>query len=111
MAKVDDLLAAGTVTQDPDDADKVVFNVPLYIKKDAVNADGFEAFAGVYGWTAQIDDPENPGTLIDNPVSVYDHSIQVIWGFVRDVFRGAMMKQAEAAAKEQAQTQIDALMS
>jgi hypothetical protein len=47
---VDDLLLDGTVTQDPENPDKVIFNVPVYILKSAVNAGGFEMFAGSMGW-------------------------------------------------------------
>lgn len=108
MALVDDLLLDGTVIQDPDDADKVIFNVPIYIKKTAVDAGGFEAFADEYGWTPTVKD-EN-GDDVANPMSVYEKCQRIIWGFVTEVFKAAMFKKAEKQAREQAQQAVEALI-
>lgn len=108
MALVDDLLADGTVIQDPEDADKVIFNVPVYVKKAAVNAGGFEAFAGEYGWAPMIKDED--GNDIVNPMTVYEKCQRIIWAFVTEVFKAAMFKQAEKQAREQAQTAVEALI-
>lgn len=90
MSKVDDLLLAGAVVQDPEREDRVIFNVPIYIKKSVVNADGFEMFANGNGWT-----PDSEHTAID-------FSVMVVWGFVRDQFRKAIKLIAEAQAEAQA---------
>lgn len=110
MSKVDDLLLEGMVTQDPDDADKVIFNVPLRISKAAVNANAFELFAGEYGWTATIADPENPeGDSIANPESAIAKGVSVIRGFASEVLRAALFKDAEKTAKATATATYDAL--
>ncbi len=108
MALVDDLLLDGTVTQDPDNTEKVIFNVPIYIKKDAINAGGFEAFAGEYGWTPTITDQDQ--NVVPNPMPVYEKCRRIIWAFCTDVFKAAMFKQAEAQARAQAQAAVEAMI-
>ncbi len=108
MALVDDLLLDGTVIQDPENAEKVIFNVPVYIKKAAVNAGGFEAFAGQYGWTPTVKD-EN-GDDVANPMPVYEKCQRIVLAFVTEVFKAAMFKQAEIEAREQAEAAVEALI-
>lgn len=48
--RVADLLASGKVIQDPDNADQVIYSVPLYLPKSAIDAGGFEMFATGFGW-------------------------------------------------------------
>ena len=108
MSLADDLLADGTVTQDPDNADRVIFNVPIYIKKDAVNIGGFEAFASYYQWTPTIKDAD--GNETPNPMSVYEKCQRAVWGFVADVFKAAIIQKAQQDAKAAAEAQISALI-
>lgn len=103
MSKVSDLIESGIVVQDPEQKDRVVFNVPIYIKKAAVELGGFEAFAGEYGYQAEIDGEANP-------VTVHQFCTEVIWNFVRDVFKASMLAQARAQADAQANEQINQLL-
>ena len=109
MSLVDTLIEQGIVTQDPVETDKVIFNVDVHIKKDAVNLGAFQAFAAQYGYTPQIKDP-GTGLMIDNPQTVYEKCKVIVWDFVREVFRGAMMKQAEDQARAQAKAAADSLI-
>lgn len=108
MSKVDDLLLDGTVVQDTEDATKVIFNVPLRIPKDVVNANGFELFAKQYGWTEQAKD-EMGNDIGVNPVSAHDFGVSVIRSFTWEVLTAALVNQAEAQAKAAALAQVDAL--
>lgn len=103
MSKVSELLESGVVVQDPEQEDRVIFNVPIYIKKAAVDLGGFEAFASQYNYQAEIDGEPNP-------ISVHDFCTQIIWDFVRDVFKASMLTQARAQAEDQANAQIEALL-
>ena len=103
------MLDAGIVIQDPERADRVVFNVPIFIPKVAVDQGGFEAFAAAYGWTPTVLDADQ--VEIVNPQPAYDKAVDVIWNFVRDVFKAQMLKQAEIQAREQAITQIDQILA
>lgn len=108
MSKIDELLKDGTVIQDPENEDRVIFNVPIYIKKVAVDMGGFEAFAGAYGYTAKI--KNEAGEEIDNPDTVHVACIKVIWNFVKEVFKASMLNQARAQAEDQAKAQIETLV-
>lgn len=108
MSKVSSLLDEGVVIQDPNNEDRVVFNVPIYIKKVAVEMGGFEAFAMQYGYTTTIKDKD--GVEVINPESVHQACTKIIWDFVTDVFKASMLTQARAEAEKQAQSQIEALI-
>ena len=107
MSKSDELLNEGVVTQDPEREERVVFNVPIYIPKIAVDNGGFEAFASAYDQTPTILEKE---VEVANPESAQEKAVKVVWGFVGEVFRGQMLKQAEATAREQAKAQLDAML-
>ena len=107
MSKVDDLLAANIVSQDTEDATKVIFNVPLRIPKDVVNTNGFELFASKYGWTATVKDEE--GNFIDNPVTAQDHGVSVIRNFTWEVLTAALVEKAADDARAAALAQVNAL--
>jgi hypothetical protein len=107
MAKVDDLLVAGIVTELEGDATKVVFNVPLHIPKVVVNNNGFELFAKTYGWTETVKD-EN-GEEINNPETVHAKGISVIRNFAWEVLTVAMKQAVEKAAGEAVLVQVAAL--
>lgn len=115
MALVDDLLANGTVTQDDIDPEKVVFNVPVKIKKLAVNAQGFELFAAGTGWTPTVNvivtDGDGNQTLVEepNPLSVHAWCIDVTRNWVKETFEGIIRKQAQEQADAQAAAQVAAL--
>lgn len=109
MSKTQDLLAANIITQATAPDTRYVFNVPIFIKEEAIEAGGFELFAGQYGWTPTGKD-EN-GNDIANPQTATDKCTEVIWEFVREVFKGAMIKQAQEQARVQAEAQIEGLMS
>jgi hypothetical protein len=111
MSKSEDLIAAGIVTINPDDATEVLFNIGIHVKKAAIDADGLEAFAGMYGWTPTIPDPTDP-TLpqIPNPVVVTDKCRSIIVNFVRDVFAAAISKQIDEQAQAQKEQMLGALM-
>jgi len=95
MSKVEEMLSAGTLIQDPDREDRVIFNAPIYIKKSVVNADGFELFAGANGWTAESEH------------TAHEYCIMLVWEFVRDKFRSAITE----LAQQQASAQADEMMS
>lgn len=110
MSLVDELLADGTVTQDPDFEDRVVFPVNLYIKKKAVDAGGFQMFASEFGYekTIATEDAEgNPLPPIENPVSIYEFCKDQARKYVTDVFRSAVIKKANIDAKAQADALLD----
>lgn len=109
MSKCDDLLKDGIVTQDPDNEDRVVFTVPFYLKKVAVDADGFEAFASQYGWNPIVMTLD--GTEIPNPQTAPQKVVAVLYDFARQVFESSIIKNAEAQARAQAQVLIDQLKS
>jgi hypothetical protein len=108
MSKVDDLLAAEVVSQDTEDATKVIFNVPLRIPKDVVNNNGFELFAKQYGWTenAKNEMGEDIGV---NPVSAQDFGVSVIRNFTWEVLTAALVNHASEQAKAAALAQVEAL--
>ena len=64
---VDELLVNGTLMQDPDNTDKVIYNVPVYMPKGSVDAGGFQLFASHFGW--QPDAPDaTPDEIAANSV-------------------------------------------
>lgn len=99
MSKVEDLISQGIVSQDPNKEERVIFNVPIYIPKAAIELGGFEAFAKAYGWS-----PDPSG------IPAHEKCVQVIWDFVREVFRAQMLTQAQEQARQQATEQINQLL-
>lgn len=66
------------------------------------NAEGLVALKKVaieYGWKNQIEDPENPGELIDNPVSAADYLEAVERKSWKDVYRKVIKEEKEAGSK------------
>lgn len=107
MTIVDDLLANGTVIPDPLSEEKVIFNVPIKIKKVAVNSNGFEIFATGLGWTptVTIDGEEQP-----NPLSVHAYCIEATRNWVQSEFEGIIRRMAKEQAEAQASAQVAALI-
>ena len=97
--KVDKLLEDKIVEQDKEKSGRVVFNVPIYLPKGAVEAGGFEEFAGMFGWT-----PESG-------ISAQDKCTEVIWDYVRSVFKSAIILKAEKTAREQATQLAESLLT
>lgn len=99
MSKVDDLLAAGVVINDLEKPERVIFNVPIYIPKAAIEMGGFEAFAKAYGWKGEVGE-----------IPAHQKCTEIIWNFVRDVFKAQMINQAQEQAREAAQIQVQQLL-
>lgn len=95
---VQELIDNEILVQDPDNEDRVIFNVPLYIKKEVVEAGGFFLFAQEY----------NKG---QNPEAVFDDCIEIVWDFVRETFRNAMLRRARIEAETIASEQINNLLT
>lgn len=100
MSLVDDYLNQGVVTQDPDDADKVIYTVKLHIKKAAVNAGAFDLFAAAYNYPKKVRDAET-GEEIDNPEPAYIFSEKQVRRFCTEVFEAELKKQLDAQAASQ----------
>lgn len=107
MALVDDLLANGTVSQDTNDSNKVIFSIPIHVQKTVVNLDGFKTFAKQYGWTETVKN-EN-GEDVSNPISQYEKSIRIVREYVREVFLSALVNKAMKDAQVAAIAQANAL--
>lgn len=112
MALVDDLIADGTVIQDQDDVDKVVFTVDVHIKKSAINAGAFLIFAKQYGYTEKVKEKNDEGVEveIDNPMDVYTKCRKVVLGFISDVFQAAIINKASSDSKVQADNLLKSLL-
>lgn len=112
MSLVDDLIADGTVIQDPENADKVIFNIAVHIKKSAVNAGGFSLFAKQYGYTEKVIEKNEEGVEveIDNPMDVYTKCRKVVFGFIAEVFQAAIINKASADSKVQAEDLLKSLL-
>lgn len=78
MTISDDLLAAGKVIQNPDDANSVIANVPHILQKAALDAGLMDVYASslsmfdinAANWTPTIKDVD--GNDIANPMSAFD---------------------------------------
>jgi hypothetical protein len=57
-----------------------------------------DAMAVVYGYPANIEDPENPGQTIPNPQSKADFGRAVIRGIIVSAVREAELRTARATA-------------
>lgn len=101
MSIVNQLLTDGIVIQDPIDEDRVIFTVTLHIKKDAIRAGGFNAFAAEFGYEPTLED--EGGASYPNPVSIYEFCKTVVRKYVTDVFRSAMLKKASHDARAEAE--------
>lgn len=105
MAIVDDLLAANVVIQDPDNPDRVIFNVPLFIPKTVIDNNGFALFAKAYGWTETIKNEDNED--VPNTVKDYEKGIQIIQGFAWEVLEAQLIRQAQEQATVAVKTQVE----
>ena len=62
------------------------------------------AFSAIYGYQANIPDPNNPGQTIPNPVTPQEFARQQIIRYVKDVTRQYLQEQSQAAAPAVAPT-------
>jgi hypothetical protein len=102
MSRVDDMLASGLVTQDPESEKRVIFNVPLYLPKIVIENGGFELFASAFGWEAIVN-----GTLNSQPA--HEKAIEIIWDFVNSIFDEEFIKLKEKQAALQAKQELNLL--
>lgn len=105
MSKSSDLMQLGIVTQDLEREDRIVYNVPIYIQKAVIDNDGFELFAAKYGWTPTITNEQ--GEVVANPQKPWEKCNEVIWDFIREVFKSEMIARAMQQAKEIAEEQVN----
>ena len=113
MSKCDDLLAAGEVTQDPNDAESVIVTTTLSVKKVAIDSNGLEMFASdidyyvpnVEKWTPTIVDGD--GNTVANPIPAIEACRTAIKKFVNNSFASIIDKEA-AKQVEAARLQIQA---
>lgn len=98
MSKVTDLLNAGVVTQDPESEKRVIFNVPLYLPKIAIEGGAFELFASAYGWE-------------EGDMPAHEKCIEIIWQFVNDIFDEEFLKQKQKQAIEIAKQELTFIKS
>lgn len=104
MSKVQALTQEGLLQQDATDSERVVYNVPIRIKKTAIEAGALELFAKAHGWTEKIlDDNEQE---IDNPEKAHERCNQVVKDFVSQTFQSVMQIAAVKQAQEIADQQI-----
>lgn len=89
MTKTEQLLANGTVYQDPDDDKRVVLDIPVFMTKEIVDLGGFEMFAAVGGWT--------PDSKLD-PVQF---ATSMVWDMIRGIIHKALSDQIDARANEE----------
>jgi hypothetical protein len=108
MSVVDQLLKNGVIEQDPENEDKIIYKVPIHIKKDAVEIGGFQAFAISRGWTPTI--PNDNGEQVENPISVFEACNSIVWDFVKGIFKEVMLAQLRAKAEQDAQAQVRELL-
>ena len=98
MSKVQDLMTAGILIQDPESEKRVIFNVPLYLPKIAIEGGAFELFASAYGW----EHGEKPA---------HEKCIDIIWQFVSDIFDEEFLKEKQKLALEQAKQELTFIKS
>ena len=66
---------------------------------------GFELFAAKYGWTPTITNEQDE--VIANPQKPWEKCNEVIWDFIREVFKSEMIARAMQQAKEVAEDQVN----
>lgn len=103
MVTAQQLIDDGIVTENPDDTNEVIFNIPIRVKKTAIDAGGLETFAGVYGWTPEIDGQPNPEIVTAKCKSI-------ILAFVRNVFTTGITQQVNAQANVQKEALLEQLL-
>ena len=86
----------------------VTIAVDLVVPQEVIDAGGIELFAKAYGWTEKV--LEND-VEIDNPVSALDKGREVVRGFVREVVKAEMIKQAKINAADQTSEAFDKMFS
>lgn len=71
------------------------------------------ALCVAYGYQPTVPDPDHPGQTMTNPVTPGEFARARIVDFIKDVTRGYLANlkraEAEAAAKQLAQAQVDAI--
>lgn len=108
MSVVDELLKSGIIEQDPNSEEKIIYKVPIHIKKNAVELGGFHAFAMSRGWTPTI--PNDNGEPVENPISVFEACNSIVWDYVKGIFKEVMLTQLRVKAEEEAQAQVKELI-
>lgn len=78
---------------------------------DGFTAVAEAAFADQYGYQSEVDDPENPGTLILNPVSQQAFMASKIFEYVRGITAAYNLNVGAAAGRATAQQQNDGMKS
>lgn len=87
----------------------VVVDTAIAEMPDAAFELAVDAIAAAYGYQAEIEDPDNPGQMIPNPMTKWRHYAYQLRAFATDHARTYAMKRAAEAATAQAAAQIDAL--
>lgn len=105
--KMEELLKQGILVQDPEDEGKVIYHVPIHIKKEVILAGGFEAFASSSGWTKLI---EKDGELIPNPVSSFEACNKIVWDFIKGIFKEIMLTKMREQAEKDVQAKVKELL-
>lgn len=104
---MEELLKQGILVQDPEDEGKVIYNLPIHIKKEVVLAGGFEAFASTSGWTPQV---EQDGVMIANPVSSFHACNKIVWDYVKGIFKEIMLAKMREQAEQEVQAKVKELL-
>tara|TARA_R110002126_G_scaffold1871_8_gene11069 strand:- start:4008 stop:4349 length:342 start_codon:yes stop_codon:yes gene_type:complete len=90
MTKTQYIIDNNIATQDPDNINNIIFNVPIIISKEAVNLGAFELVASDNGWRSTTDTIDESGNMItvDNPLNLYNGCIKII----QDICKGKLLK-------------------
>lgn len=79
----------------------------IWFRGNAAKSKVIDAFVYAYGYQDNVDDPNNPGQTIPNPVSKQPYFNRIIRDYIRDVVRGREIAVAEATARATAAGAID----